>query len=78
MSKTLIYITAVVGLTLASGVGYYAVTHWKTLRLEMAASSTDQAETKTPTPQPAQRADHGQFGKRFEPKPPSSNGGRSN
>jgi hypothetical protein len=78
MSKTLIYITAVIGLIVTSGAGYYAVTHWETLRLEMAAASTEQPETKPPAPQPAQRAEHGQFGKRFEPKPPPPNGGRSN
>lgn len=78
MSKTLIYITAVISLIVASGVGYYAVTHWETLRLEIAAASTDQPPPKTPAPPPAQRAEHGQFGKRFEPKPPSPNGGKSN
>lgn len=76
MNKTLVYVAVVVGLIVTSGAGYYAVTHWETLRLEIAAAPKDTAPQNSDS-KPTQQPNHGDFGKRFEPKPPPPNGGTS-
>jgi hypothetical protein len=69
MSKTLVYIVTVISVVAVSVGSYYVVTH-------SAAPSDTPTSTSPPVnggyvgSNPAPKPNHGDFQKRFEPKPP--------
>jgi hypothetical protein len=73
MSKALYYVVAVVAMLVTAGGAYYYFSKVEVVNVQMPApASTPPASSPTP-PKP----DHGDFQKRFEPKMPVPDGGKS-
>jgi hypothetical protein len=76
MSKTVVYVSVILAIVGASLGGYYVITHTQALHVELTPPTSPKADDATAAPPP--KPDHGNFEKRFQPKPPAPNGGKLN
>jgi hypothetical protein len=76
MNKTVLYLTVFLAIVGASIGGYYVITHTQALRVEIAPPMSVKPDDTGAAPAP--KPNHGNFEQRFQPKPPSPNGGKLN
>ena len=76
MNKTILYLTIVLSVVGISLGGYYVMTHTAVL-IDTQPSATPAAKEPTADTQTSPKPNHGDFEKRFEPKPPPSKGAKS-
>jgi hypothetical protein len=76
MNKTLLYLTVVISVAVISLGSYYVVTH-TALHFEAPSAATPTTVEPTSDSSIAPKPNHGDFQKRFEPKPPPAKGSKS-
>ena len=72
MSKTVISFIVAIAVIGASAGGYYFLTRTEVVRVDSSSTPLPPTAERDPKPKP----NHGDFEKRFEPKPPPPNGGK--
>lgn len=75
MTKTISIFSLCMAVVAATAGGYFYLTRTETIRVESQHVETPPL-VREPDPLPKPKPEHGDFNKRFEPKPPPTDGGK--